>query len=75
MSSGRLEAFGDAMIAVVIRIMVLDLHAPDGSSLHDLPGRSYRNCRRITQLRFIALYLRTQGGDAGRRPAVPAQER
>jgi uncharacterized membrane protein len=36
MSSGRLEAFSDAVIAVVITIMVLNLHPPNGSSLHDL---------------------------------------
>jgi TMEM175 potassium channel family protein len=36
MSSGRLEAFSDGVIAVVITIMVLNLHPPNGSSLHDL---------------------------------------
>jgi hypothetical protein len=36
MSSGRLEAVGDAVIAVEITIRVLNLHLPRGSSLHDL---------------------------------------
>jgi transmembrane protein TMEM174 (potassium channel) len=36
MSSGRLEAFSDGVIAVVITIMVLNLHPPRGSSLENL---------------------------------------
>src|SRR5262249_35147363 len=35
-SRGRLEAFSDGVIAVVITIMVLNLDPPEGSSLHDL---------------------------------------
>lgn len=36
MSRGRLEAFSDGVIAVVITIMVLNLRAPVGAGLHDL---------------------------------------
>ena len=36
MSPRRLETFTDGVIAVVITIMVLSLHPPTGSSLHDL---------------------------------------
>ena len=33
MSKGRLEAFSDGVIAIIITIMVLDLHAPRDTSL------------------------------------------
>ena len=36
MSKGRLEAFSDAVIAIIITIMVLGLRAPDGTSIEDL---------------------------------------
>src|SRR5665213_2816683 len=35
-SKGRLEAFSDGVIAVIITIMVLDLKAPDNDRLQDL---------------------------------------
>ncbi len=36
MRPGRLEAFSDGVIAILITIMVLDLRAPQGTSLHAL---------------------------------------
>jgi uncharacterized membrane protein len=36
MSKGRLEAFSDGVIAIIITIMVLELRAPGGASLDDL---------------------------------------
>jgi uncharacterized membrane protein len=36
MSKGRLEAFSDGVIAIIITIMVLEFHAPAGASLQAL---------------------------------------
>jgi uncharacterized membrane protein len=38
MSKGRLEAFSDGVIAILITIMVLDLHTPAGTDLAALAG-------------------------------------
>jgi uncharacterized membrane protein len=36
LSKGRLEAFSDGVIAIIITIMVLELRPPEGASLHSL---------------------------------------
>src|SRR3954447_9576760 len=36
MRTGRLEAFSDGVIAIIITIMVLEMKAPHGDSPHDL---------------------------------------
>src|SRR5215471_14669893 len=36
MTTGRLEAFSDGVIAILITIMVLELKTPEGGSWHDL---------------------------------------
>lgn len=38
MSKGRLEAFSDGVIAIIITIMVLELQPPHGTELGDLAG-------------------------------------
>src|ERR1700757_349837 len=38
MPKGRVEAFSDGVIAILITIMVLELHTPDGTTWHALRG-------------------------------------
>ena len=42
MGKGRLEAFSDGVIAIIITIMVLELKAPRGADFGSLCGRSCR---------------------------------
>src|SRR5262249_59071253 len=56
MSRGRLEAFSDGVMAVVITIMVLNLHPPDGSSLHDLRPLAPKLAVYLLSFVFIAIY-------------------
>ena len=37
--TGRLEAFSDGVLAVIITIMALELKAPDGTDFHALRER------------------------------------
>ena len=38
MSKGRLEAFSDGVLAIIITIMVLEMSAPEGNTWSDLAG-------------------------------------
>ena len=56
MSRGRLEAFSDGVIAVVITIMVLELHPPAGGSLHDLRPLVPKLLVYLLSFVFVAIY-------------------
>jgi uncharacterized membrane protein len=56
MSRNRLEAFSDGVIAVVITIMVLSLHPPPGSSVHDLRPLVPKLAVYLLSFVFIAIY-------------------
>ena len=56
MSKGRLEAFSDGVIAVIITIMVLELHAPRGADIASLLplGRSFVSY--VLSFVFLGIY-------------------
>jgi len=56
MSPRRLETFTDGVIAVVITIMVLSLHPPTGSSLHDLRSLVPKLSVYLLSFVFVAIY-------------------
>ena len=56
MSRGRLEAFSDAVIAVVITIMVLNLHPPGGASFGDLRPVWPKLAVYLLSFVFVAIY-------------------
>ena len=56
MSRGRLEAFSDGVIAVVITIMVLSLRPPDGSQLHDLRPLLPKLAVYLLSFVFVGIY-------------------
>ena len=56
MSRGRLEAFSDGVIAVVITIMVLSLHPPAGSGWHDLHPLWPKLAVYLLSFVFVAIY-------------------
>lgn len=56
MSKGRLEAFTDAVIAILITILVLELRAPDGAELEALRPLSTTLASYILSFVFIGIY-------------------
>ncbi|HWD54683.1 MAG TPA: TMEM175 family protein [Acidimicrobiales bacterium] len=56
MTKGRLEAFTDAVIAIVMTIMVLDLHAPSGHGFSDLKLLLPKLLVYALSFTFLAIY-------------------
>jgi TMEM175 potassium channel family protein len=54
--TGRLEAFSDGVLAVIITIMALELRAPAGGSFTDLRGRLPALLVYILSFVFIGIY-------------------
>ena len=56
MGSGRLEAFSDGVIAVIITIMVLELHPPHGTELAALLEAAPTFLSYVLSFVFVAIY-------------------
>lgn len=56
MSKGRLEAFSDGVLAIVITIMVLELTPPAGSSLDDLVALWPKFLSYALSFAYLAIY-------------------
>lgn len=56
MSKGRLEAFSDGVFAIIITIMVLELHAPQGGSLQALKPLLPKFISYILSFIYVAIY-------------------
>jgi uncharacterized membrane protein len=56
MTRGRLEAFSDAVIAIAITIMVLELVPPDGATLDDLLGLWPHLLSYVLSFAYLAIY-------------------
>lgn len=56
MTRGRLEAFSDAVIAIIMTIMVLELHAPRGTSLEALRPLVPKFAMYALSFAFLGIY-------------------
>ena len=56
MSRGRMEAFSDGVIAIIITIMVLELRPPDGQSLAALRPLLPVLCSYVLSFVFVGIY-------------------
>lgn len=56
MNKGRLEAFGDAVIAIIITIMILELHPPEDLSIAALQGIAPNLLSYILSFIILAIY-------------------
>jgi uncharacterized membrane protein len=56
MKKGRMEAFSDGVIAIIITIMVLELKVPHGSSLQDLLPLVPVFCSYVLSFIFVGIY-------------------
>ena len=56
MTKGRVEAFSDGVIAIIITIMVLELRPPEGTSLADLGPVLPKALGYVLSFVFVAIY-------------------
>ncbi len=56
MEKDRLTAFSDGVIAVIITIMVLDLHAPKGTDLQALVALAPTFLSYVLSFAYVAIY-------------------
>ena len=56
MSKGRLEAFSDGVMAIIITIMVLELRPPQGAGLDDLKPLLPRFTSYVLSFTFLGIY-------------------
>jgi uncharacterized membrane protein len=56
MTKGRLEAFSDGVIAIIITIMVLELHAPEGNDLATLRALAPTFLSYVLSFVFVGIY-------------------
>ena len=56
MGKGRLEAFSDGVIAIIITIMVLELHVPEGADWHALGELAPTFLSYVLSFIFIGIY-------------------
>jgi uncharacterized membrane protein len=56
MTKGRLEAFSDAVIAIIITIMVLELHPPHGADLASLAPLQAKFLSYVTSFVYLGIY-------------------
>lgn len=56
MDKGRLEAFTDGVIAVIITIMVLELKPPHEATLHALAGNSHVFLAYVLSFIYVGIY-------------------
>jgi uncharacterized membrane protein len=56
MRSGRLEAFSDGVLAIIITIMVLELHVPEGDDWHALGDSTTSLTTYLLSFVYIGIY-------------------
>lgn len=56
MGKGRVEAFSDGVFAILITIMVLELHPPEGNSLADLKPLIPKLISYVLSFIYVAIY-------------------
>ena len=56
MHKGRLEAFSDGVLAIIITVMVLELHEPGGGSLADLQAAVPKLLLYLLSFVFLGIY-------------------